>query len=580
MPSKCPLGFEGEMPKGHPAIPGFIAEATASASGSNPNHTIAFLVFDALLVVTVLLCLYYNDRPMFVEKRPELPKVTPAYPLIGNLPTLLRNIRHPADAPGMLHWILDLQRTFGKGGKPFTITAPGASFGGRAVAINRPEYIQWAQKTNFANYEKGHFFRKNMQDVLSAHGIFAADGEVWKKQRKMASHIFSVGNFRTHVQKTVQNDLDILMRLAADASKSGARINLPDVMFRFTLDTFGEMAFNANLSCLPETTAGLQEDVPFATAFDYAQQVMVERFFDPFWRVTELFSAQGRQMRRSVKVLRKTCYDIIDRRLANQQSGNTMGAVDSKEGKDLLQLFMDMGLSREELLPVVLNFIIAGRDTTAQALSWAFLELHKRPDIVRKIREEAARVIGTDRHMEYDDLKSMPYTNAVFYEVLRLYPSVPKNIKVAVKDDVICPYAQDLEGDGAKGEKKELHQDERLPDVRIQKGTTVIWSDWAMARMPEVWGVDCEELKPERFLKEDGSLRTYSTYKFHAFNAGPRLCLGQTLATYEGMAVLVALLQRYDVLLDDAQIAASPPTYAESLTLPIANPYSATLRAL
>jgi cytochrome P450 len=57
-------------------------------------------------------------------------------------------------------------------------------------------------------------------------------------------------------------------------------------------------------------------------------------------------------------------------------------------------------------------------------------------------------------------------------------------------------------------------------------------------------GPDCEEFKPDRFLNADGSLRTYSTYKFHAFNAGPRLCLGQTLATYEGCAVIVELLKK------------------------------------
>ncbi|KDN47759.1 cytochrome P450 [Tilletiaria anomala UBC 951] len=547
--------------------------------GNNSDRTIAFLIFDALLVALVVLCVIYHDRPIFVTSRPELPKVTPAYPLVGNLPELLRNLWHdPKRQYGMLHLMDSFQKQFGKGGMPFTMTAPGASFGGRTVAINRPEYIQWAQKTNFENYEKGYHFRKNMQDVLSEHGIFAADGQVWKKQRKMASHIFSVGNFRTHVQKTVQSDLELLMKLAKDAADSGTRLNLPDVMFRFTLDTFGEMAFNANLNCLPTETKGLQEEVPFATAFDFAQQVMVERFFDPFWRFTECFSAQGRQMRRAVKVLRKTCFEIIDKRLANQASGMSMGAVDNKEGKDLLQLFMDMGLQRDELLPVVLNFIIAGRDTTAQALSWAFLELHKHPDIVKKIREEASRVIG-DRFMEYDDLKRLPYTNAVFYEVLRLYPSVPKNIKVAVKDDIIRPYAQDLDRTGSD-EKEEIMPTERLPDIKVQKGTTVMWSDWVMARMPEIWGEDCKELKPERFLKADGSLRTYSTYKFHAFNAGPRLCLGQTLATYEGMAVLIALLTKYDVVLDDEELAKDPPTYAESLTLPITNPYMATLHPL
>ncbi len=413
---------------------------------------------------------------------------------------------------------------------------------------------------------------------VSHHGIFAADGEVWKKQRKMASHIFSVGNFRTHVQKTVQNDLGILRKLLDDASKSGSAVNLPDVFFRFTLDTFGEMAFSADLNCLPTEVAGLKKSVAFADAFDFAQTVMNERFFNPLWSLTEPFSAKGRRMRSSIKVLRKTCYEIIDKRIEAQSSGAAAGAVGSG-GKDLLQLFMDQGLSREDLLPVVLNFIIAGRDTTAQALSWAFLELHKYPEVAKKIKAEADEVLG-DRLMEYDDLKSMVYTQAVFLETLRLWPSVPKNVKVANKADVIRPYAQDFDR-SEKGSEKETFSEERLPDLPIQKGTTVVWSDWVMGRMPEVWGDDCETFKPERFLKDGGkTLRQYSQYHFHAFNAGPRLCLGQTLATYEGCAVLALLCQNYNVQLNDQELRASPPTYADSLTLPIANPYNATFKAL
>jgi len=263
---------------------------------------------------------------------------------------------------------------------------------------------------------------------VSEHGIFAADGEVWRKQRKMASHIFSVGNFRTHVQKTVQNDLDILMRLADDAQRKGATVNLPDVFFRFTLDTFATMAFSADLACLPTKVDDLEKEVEFAVAFDYAQTVVNWRFFNPVWQALEMVSATGRKMRSSIKVLRKTCFDIIDKRLAAQASGAASGAVGS-QGKDLLQLFMDQGLGREDLLPVVLNFIIAGRDTTAQALAWAFLELRNQPQVVAKIRAEAEAHIG-DRLMEYDDLKNMVYTQAVFCEVLRLHPSVPKNVSV------------------------------------------------------------------------------------------------------------------------------------------------------
>ena len=85
-------------------------------------------------------------------------------------------------------------------------------------------------------------------------------------------------------------------------------------------------------------------------------------------------------MRRAIHSLNKYCYGIIDSRLARRKKSGSGESAADKSGKDLLELFMDRGLTREELLPVILNFLIAGRDTTAQSLAWLFFELWKRPE--------------------------------------------------------------------------------------------------------------------------------------------------------------------------------------------------------
>lgn len=164
------------------------------------------------------------------------------------------------------------------------------------------------------------------------------------------------------------------------------------------MSTFSQMAFSADLHCLPKDVEGLATRNEFADAFDYAQLVVDNRFFDPLPLALEYLNAQGARMRRSVKILHSYCYRIIDLRLAAQQSGQDKVAVDSKHGKDLLQLFIELGLTREELLPVVLNFLIAGRDTTAQSLSWAFYRFWQRPDVVEKIRKEVTEKLN-DRKM-------------------------------------------------------------------------------------------------------------------------------------------------------------------------------------
>ncbi|KAJ1028488.1 hypothetical protein NDA16_001654 [Ustilago loliicola] len=531
------------------------------------------------VLIFVILCLIAPDRFILASHRKGIKEVPGALPIVGNLVFLLEIA---TKRRRFLDEFLHMQRTIGAGGQPWAATFP--YLGGRVTSINRPEYIRWCQKTNFENYVKGAAFQDAMGDVMSLHGIFVADGEIWRKQRKMASHIFSVGNFRTHVQNTIQRDLSKLNKLYQEASQKNVEINLPDLFFRFTLSSFSLMAFSADIKCLPTEVAELDKVVEFAANFDYAQRVMDERFVDPLFKLTELFSAQGRRMRKTIKALHGFCYEIIDLRLAARERGEAQ-AASGKGDKDLLALFMEQNLGRDELLPVVLNFLIAGCDTTAQALGWLFWEFSKNPDTVEKAREEIHEKLGAGasfRSMAYDDLSSLVYVQACFLEALRLHPSVPKNVKTAVKDDAIRPYAQGASSD-ADVAPNAVPSAQKLPDLIIKKGETVTWQDHTMARMPELWGEDCEQFKPERFIeqREDDTkgIKTYSQYLFHAFNAGPRLCLGQTLATYEGCAVVAEILGNFDVKFDQQALKNDEPTYDDSLTLPIKNPYKVRVQA-
>ncbi|CAO1613897.1 unnamed protein product [Parajaminaea phylloscopi] len=516
----------------------------------------------ASLGTLLLLALVYHDRPIGVRSARGMRGVlspAPAYPLIGSLPLLIKIATRKST---MLTEMLKLQMGPAAGGKPFTLAWP--AMGGRASIINNPGYIQHVQKTNFDNFPKGHLQRKHFGDVLGVHGIFVADGAPWFKQRKLAAHIFSVSNFNTHVQDSVHNDLRKLDSLLRDAAKFGHKIALPDLFFRFTLSSFSKMAFDADVGCMPLELKGLDVRNTFADNFDFAQSVMENRFMQPTPRWFELFTEQGRRMRAAIKVLHEYCYSIIDARLAK---GASEGAATDKSGKDLLDLFRDQGLTREELLPVILNFLIAGRDTTAQSLSWMFLELQKSPQHFATIRKEVAEVLGTgedQRMMAYEDVKAMPFLQACYYEAIRLWPSVPKNVKLVAGDDVV------VAGDAATIQG--------LPPIHVKKGETVAWSDWVMARMPEVWGPDCKEFKPERFLTQTGggdvkaasttTIKNFSQWQFHSFNGGPRLCLGKSLATYEGMAVAAAIVGRYDVLYDEKTLRENPPVFTDSVTLP------------
>ncbi|PWZ00527.1 cytochrome P450 [Testicularia cyperi] len=532
----------------------------------NVNHVLEYtgVVLPGLVLILAFLMLRYNNRLLFAKAPRKELYYPPGQPLIGHTLHVIKQQRS-----GLLEFFHE-QASKMPAGCAFSIAGSGT---GMMLMVNRPEYVEYVQKTNFENFEKGKHFKIRFMDLLGENGIFNSDGHVWKAQRKMASHIFSVYQFRTWVQVVVHKELDsvvsILDQLTAGKSASNpATLLLPDLFFRYTLSSFGKMAFGSDIHCLTPDPACLKQEVEFATAFDFVQVVIEERFRRPLWRIVEKFSKEGAETRAMVKQIRDFSTTIIDERLRQRNAGIEKKELDGKDGKDLLDLFMDMTTDREDLISVVLNFIIAGRDTTAQGLSWLFYELMANPEYLDEIRAEVRAVLGDAdgelRKLDYEKTKELVFTQACFNEAIRLHPPVPKNGKRAVKDDVIIP-----QGPNAAG----------LPPIKIYAGEQVSWSDWVMARNPEVWGPDCAEFKPHRFIETttgaDGvqrkSLKNYGQWKFHVFNGGPRLCLGMSLANYEALAFTAAVIDRYDfgwASKEQGQEASWPLKYKNSVTHP------------
>jgi long-chain fatty acid omega-monooxygenase len=180
---------------------------------------------------------------------------------------------------------------------------------------------------------------------------------------------------------------------------------------------------------------------------------------------------------------------------------------------------------------VILNFMVAGRDTTAAALSWTFYELCKHPTVVQRIIEEAAEVFGPVDNDEadtvepvytYEGLNRLKYTHCVVLEALRLHPPVPVDSKFAIHSDT-------------------------LPDgTYIPAKSLISYMPHAMGHNEQIYGPDVMEFKPERFFNNATTTTEPSPFSFSVFNAGPRLCLGKPLAMLTMKMVLVQLLPRFE----------------------------------
>jgi len=485
------------------------------------------------------LALKYPNRAIFDE----FPKGIPhgeGYPLVGALPNMLMNAEKINDFLLRGFTVLDSQ----------TITQSALGMP-RTISTINPESIEHILKHNFENYVKGPQFNMATEQVFG-HGIFNANGDQWKFQRKTASHIFNIKNFRDHFTEVFVRNLKLAAKLWFDkAAEENGIIDFHNIMFKFTLDSFVVLGFGRSLHAIESV-----ENVPFSDSFDACQLLCFKRFINPFWKLTEPITTMLHPFTKTFNQHLDTINEFAADVISSRKKEIAEGKVDQK---DLLSRFMTAStpdfesLNDKDLRDVVLNFIIAGRDTTAQALSWAFFMLLTHSRIENKLLQEIEKSMPEDVWEDpprlYEAIKDMTYAHAVFYEVLRLYPSVPNNQKFALNDDV-------------------------WPDgTVIRKGDYVMWCSHSQGRAESVWGQDAKEFRPERWINPTGELRRESQGQWPAFHAGPRVCLGQNLATLQALVVMTYLVKHYKMKLVPGQDI----TYQVSLTLPMKNGLKVTV---
>ncbi|KAI9253961.1 cytochrome P450 [Phascolomyces articulosus] len=477
-----------------------------------------------------ILAIKYNDRALFSDRRDDIPTIK-GVPLFGVMFDLVSNkLRN-------LEWFNENIN------KLDTMTMYGTALGIPPMIMTiDPKNIQHIANDNFSCYAKGD----NIVDAgmeLFGHGIFVANGEQWRYQRKAASLIFNTVNFRDSFTEVFLKEINTLSEHVFDKNAvTGEPINFQDAIYKFTLESFVNIGFGKKLNILTS-----KDKVPFAVSFDYCQDVMFNRLIDPFTnlrdKINSILHPSQLSHKDHVKVINELAYSLINERREQLKKGH--------EYHDLLSRFMSSRnedgktLNDKELRDLILNLIIAGRDTTAQTISWLLYYTLKYPSVEAKLLEEVKLYIKDEVENNppklYETIKKMIYFHAVLHETLRLDPIIGNNARTAVRDDV-------------------------FPDgTRVRKGDLVLWNPYSMARSEKIWGPDANEFKPERWVLASGDLHREAPSKWPAFHLGPRVCLGQSLATLEVLVALGLLLKRYKFSLVPGQNI----THTASLTHPI-----------
>lgn len=480
-----------------------------------------------LLFLSIYVYFYFCTTPSKSSKHNGFK----TYPILGSIPEFLKN-RHR-----FLEWTTEILRNCPTNTAVFR--RPGKIHG---VITANPSNVEHMLKTNFENYPKGERFISLLQDFLGG-GIFNVDGELWKVQRKTASYAFNTKSLRNFAMENVRLEIQTrLVPILARASETGCRLDLQDVLERFGFDNICKMAFNVDPACLGGQGKTAAE---FMQAFEDAATLISGRFLYAFQFILNLkkFFNVGseRRVRESIATVHNFADNIIKCRMENSS--------DHQQDDDLLSRFIgnENNNSPEFLRDIIISMILAGRDTTSSALSWFFWILSSRPNVqsnilreLETIRVRNGKSIGDVYGL--DELRDMHYLQAAISEAMRLYPPVPVDTKACLNDDV-------------------------MPDgTVVRKGWFVTYHAYAMGRMERIWGEDCHEYLPERWLGEDGTCQQESAFRFPVFHAGPRMCLGKDLAFIQMKAIAACVIERFEI---DVQDKDTCPAHLLSMTLRI-----------
>lgn len=340
----------------------------------------------------------------------------------------------------------------------------------------------------------------DMLRLLLGEGLVTSEGELWRRQRRIAQPAFRKQEIHELTTIMSQATLDMSNRWHSE-NKDGGYIDIAAQMAQLTLRIAGETLFGIDLS---DESAEVGR----------AMSAMLSRFSDmimmPFPILAKLPTSKNRENRATIAELDRVVHEIIsEHRRAAKPPHTLLSMLINARDED------GKGMSDKQLRDEVITILLAGHETTANALTWTFFLLSKHPDARRRLEAEVDEVLD-GRTATIEDIPKLGFAAQVIKESMRLYPPVWTVGRRCEEADELCGY-------------------------QVPKGALVLMSPYVLHRHPDVWdnpeGFDPDRFAPDRPAPPRGA--------YMPFIVGPRKCIGEHFAMTEAVIVLTSLVARH-----------------------------------
>lgn len=370
--------------------------------------------------------------------------------------------------------------------------------------VNHPDLVHEVLVSEASKFYKSRSTKQALSDI-SGVNVFTADGDVWKRERKLMQPAFHAKRIGAYADTMVDYTRQLIADWVADET-----LPIDQQMTKLTMNIVLKTLFDAEAG---DESAEL--GAAMTTLFKVVDQRLQTLLDAPHWMPT----ARNRELWKARERIDQIVLRIIDER---RKSGEDRGDLLS-----MLLLAQDGSdqMSDQQVRNEALTIFGAGHETTTVAMTWTWYLLSQHPEVEARLHEEVDRVLG-DQPPTLADLQHMPYSEMVVKEAMRLYPPAWATTREAIKDVTIGGYT-------------------------IKKGTTVILAPWTLHRDPR-WFADPHRFDPERFKPENES--NIPKYAYIPFGGGPRVCIGNAFAMMEARLILATIAQRYQLALDPGQV--------------------------
>jgi cytochrome P450 len=387
----------------------------------------------------------------------------------------------------------------------------------RVVVLGDADPINAVLRDRPDGFRRWSEIRTIIEEMSGTAGVFAAEGDDWKRQRRLAVTALNSNHLQRYFE-IVSTCTGRLHRRLERAARDGRPFEIGEALSSFTVDVTSALAFGHDLNTLERGDGELQGHLH--RIFHMTNRRLFAPL--PYWRWLKL--PADRALDRSLEAVRTAVTGFMDEtreriaarpELREKPENFLEGMIAAQE--------TEAAFSDDEIIGNLFTLLLAGEDTTSHTMAWTIWAMAMRPEIQARWAEEASEVLGAEPYAsEYDTVEGFRYGEGVLRESMRLKPVAPIT--------GVEPLA-----------------DTEVAGVRIPAGTRLL----LLHRHAGLQGVErAGEFVPERWLEDDDTLDVPDQKSFLAFGAGPRFCPGRNLAFLEAKTALGMVARNFEVEID------------------------------